>query len=106
MGIIAQTTTAANTSTSTTFALVILVCIVVCALIWKNRGGKSWVGALLGWVLGPFGILAVLIAKPKAAKSRTASGIPATPVPNRPDSFPLPPNPEVVATQPDRLSES
>jgi hypothetical protein len=104
MDVIAQTTTTA--STSTTFALVILVCIVVCALIWKNRGGKSWVGALLGWVLGPFGILAVLVAKPKAAKSRAASSIPATPVPDRPDSFPLPPNPDVVATQPDRLSES
>ena len=103
MGVIAQTTTTA--STSTTFALVILVCIVVCALIWKNKGGKSWVGALLGWVLGPFGILAVLVAKPKAAKSR-ATSIPATPVPNRPDSFPVPPNPDVVATQPDRLSES
>jgi hypothetical protein len=104
MGVIAQTTTTA--STSTTFALVILVCIVVCALIWKKKGGASWVGALLGWVLGPFGILAVLVAKPKAAKSYATSSLPAAPAPNRPDPFPVPPSPDVVARQPDRLSES
>ena len=104
MGVIGQTTTTA--STSTTFALVILVCIVVCALIWKNKGGKSWVGALLGWLLGPFGILAVLMAKPKAAKSHATSSPLAAPVPSRPDSSPMPPSPDVVATQRDQLSES
>ena len=104
MGVIAQTTTTA--STSTTFALVILVCIVVCALIWKNKGGKSWVGALLGWLLGPLGILAVLVAKPKAAKSQAASSPSAAPVPDRPDSLPMPPSPDVASTQRDRSGES
>jgi hypothetical protein len=94
MGAIAQSTTSSSTPL---LGLVILACIVICATVWKRKGGSSGVGGLIGWFLGPFGVLIVLLATPKAAKHRVARSVPTKPVPDRPDSIPARPAPNAVA---------
>lgn len=106
MGVIAQTTTTADNNSGAAVGLVILVCIVICVQVWKRKGGNPLVGGLVGWVLGPLGILLVLVAKPKAAKARASSSVPPAPAPIRPASFPLPPRPDAIAFSQDRFGES
>lgn len=84
----------------------ILVCIVLCARIWKRKGGSAGVGGLFGWLLGPIGVMVVLVAKPKAAKPRLPSSVPGPPMPVRPDSIPVRTETDVVAVPSDRFGDS
>jgi hypothetical protein len=106
MDFIAQTT---SSSAQPGLGLVILVCIVISARVWKRKGGDVWVGGLLGWFLGPIGVMVVLVATPKAAKAakaRASASVPAAPMPVRPDSIPVSTGTDAVATALDRFSES
>lgn len=41
-----------------------LLCAIAGAVIADRRGGKAWLGALVGAVLGPIGVLLVAVLPP------------------------------------------
>ena len=59
---------------------------VAAALIWSSKGGSPGAGFLIGLLLGPLGLIIVLVATPSRGKSASLRACPHCNVPMRPDA--------------------